>query len=78
MRTRLQLIRDESNIWFYSEKSDEEIKEKTKQLEHDWNGHKFRRGEYYDRYLSALLNKYCLTLAEYRAGKELLTGGRES
>lgn len=34
-------------------------------LEKEWNNHKFRKGEYFDRYLYKLLRKYDLSLSEY-------------
>ena len=45
---------------------------KTKLLKADFAAHKFRPGEYYDRYLDKLLKKHCLSLVEYWAGNELL------
>jgi len=71
MKTRLQEIRDKQN-WNYSTKTDDEITGKTKAIKIDFQKHKFRPGEYYDRYLYKLLEKYDLTLSEYYAGNELL------
>ena len=75
MERRLAQIRDKKNIWDYSEKPDSEIIAKTKALKEDFTKHKFRAGEYYDRYLDKLLKKYNLTLVEYWAGGELLERG---
>ena len=72
MQTRLEQIRDKENIFDYSEKPDSEIVEKTRGIKADFAKHKFRPGEYYDRYLEKLLKKYNLSLVEYWAGGELL------
>jgi len=76
MERRLAQIRDRKNIWDYSEKPDSEIIAKTRVLKEDFAKHKFRAGEYYDRYLDKLLKKYNLTLVEYWAGGELLERGK--
>ncbi|MFH1952557.1 MAG: hypothetical protein ABIL06_13170 [Pseudomonadota bacterium] len=68
--TRLQDIRRPGS-WNYSQKSDHEIGGKTAKVDADFESHKFRKGESYDRYLMKLLTAYDLTLAEYYAGHEL-------
>ena len=76
MQSRLEQIRDKTNIWDYSERPDGEIIAKSKAIKEDFAKHKFRPGEYYDRYLDKLLKKYALTLVEYWAGGELLERGK--
>ena len=76
IKSRLEQIRDKTNLWDYSEKPDSEILIKTNSIKADFAKHKFRAGEYYDRYLDKLLKKYNLTLVEYWAGGELLERGK--
>ena len=72
MQSRLEQIRDKSNIWDYSPKPDSELMAKSVSIKADFAKHKFRAGEYYDRYLDKLLKKYNLSLVEYWAGGEIL------
>ena len=67
----LKSIRDPEH-WEYSEMPDAELMDKAAQLKAEWDSHKFRKGEYYDKYLSKLLTKYDLSSAEYYAGLDLL------
>ena len=76
IQSRLEQIRDKNNTWDYSEKPDSEIIVKSKAISEDFAKHKFRPGEYYDRYLDKLLIKHALTLVEYWAGGELLERGK--
>ena len=55
----------------YSEKTDSDILSKSNLIDLDFENHKFRDGEYYDRYLNRLLKKHGMTLTEYYAGHEL-------
>ena len=41
------------------------VQERVKLLNNDFRNHKFRKGEYYDRYLDKLLIKYNVTLSDY-------------
>ncbi len=41
------------------------VERRVKLLEKEWERHKFREGEYFDRYLYKLLKKYDLSLEEY-------------
>ena len=50
----------------------EEPRQRFLRLREEWNKHRFRKGEYFDRYLYRLLDKYDLSLDEYyRFGREL-------
>ena len=38
--------------------------ERLKQFLEEYNNHKFRKGEYYDKYLDKMLYKYALSLSD--------------
>lgn len=47
--------------------ADMTIEQRVKAVSHDFSNHKWREGEYYDRYLERLLRKYDISLADYYA-----------
>jgi len=51
--------------------SDAECIARATSIDADFAKHKFRPGEYYDRYLTKLLNKYAIALKEYYWGCKL-------
>jgi len=50
----------------------EEIIEKTRKVIADFEKHKFREGEYYDKYLFKMMKKHGIECGEYRIGYNLL------
>lgn len=70
----LKKIRDPKNIWDFSKLTTDEIVQRHIALTTEWDAHKFRKGESYDRYLDKLLKKHGLSLAEYYAGNEIAEG----
>jgi len=43
--------------------------ERLKLLDKEWDEHKWRKGEYYDKFLYKLLDKYDLSLDDYYESK---------
>uniref|UniRef100_A0A6H1ZSY2 Uncharacterized protein n=1 Tax=viral metagenome TaxID=1070528 RepID=A0A6H1ZSY2_9ZZZZ len=56
-------------------KSDDELMRLYREFQKQWDAHKFRRGESYDRFYYKLRNKLDMTQSEYEAGKRLAKGG---
>ena len=45
--------------------TEEDKLRRIQRIEIEWDEHKFRRGEYFDRFLSRLLDKYDIDLRDY-------------
>jgi hypothetical protein len=45
--------------------TEEDKVRRIQRIEIEWDEHKFRRGEYFDRFLSKLLDKYDIDLRDY-------------